>query len=142
MACSLAMPAQPTIPVVAAVITRGDRVLACRRNADREAGGRWEFPGGKVEPGESGAEALVREIREELGVGILVGALLHRGTTPVDGRLVDLSCYWATLTDAAPGSSTEHDDIRWFRRHELQSLDWPEPDRPAVALLADGAIGL
>jgi len=127
------------IPVVAAVVTEGDRVLACRRNADREAGGLWEFPGGKVEPGEPAAEALAREIREELGVDIRVGALLHRGVTPVNGRPVELSCYWATLTDATPTSSTDHDDIRWFRRDELHSVEWPEPDQPAVTLLAGGA---
>ncbi|WP_374230878.1 (deoxy)nucleoside triphosphate pyrophosphohydrolase [Humibacter sp. RRB41] len=129
----------PTVEVVAAVITRGDGVLACRRNADREAGGLWEFPGGKVEVGESAADALAREIREELGVGIRVGGLLHRGVTPMNGRLVDLACYWATLTDAAPSSSTDHDDIRWFGRDELRDVEWPEPDRAAVALLADGA---
>ncbi|NNC12909.1 (deoxy)nucleoside triphosphate pyrophosphohydrolase [Planctomonas sp. JC2975] len=127
------------ITVVAAIIADGDRILACRRNEDREAGGLWEFPGGKVEPGESAEDALAREIREELGVGIRVGGLLHRCTTPVGGRLVDLSCYWAVLTDAAPASSTDHDDIRWFRRDELRDVDWPEPDRAAVALLADGA---
>ncbi|MGN6205003.1 (deoxy)nucleoside triphosphate pyrophosphohydrolase [Humibacter sp.] len=127
------------IPVVAAVITRGDLVLACRRNAEREAGGLWEFPGGKVEAGESPQDALVREIREELGVGIRVGALLHRGATPMNGRIVKLSCYWATLTDAAPSASTDHDGIQWFRRDELHEVDWPEPDRAAVALLAGGA---
>lgn len=127
------------IPVVAAVITRGDLVLACRRNAEREAGGLWEFPGGKVEAGESAQDALVREIREELGVGIRVGELLHRGATPMNGRVVDLSCYWATLTDAAPSASTDHDGIRWFRRDDLHEVDWPEPDRDAVALLAGGA---
>lgn len=127
------------VSVVAAVITNGDRVLACRRNPDREAGGLWEFPGGKVEPGESAQQALEREIREELGVGIRVGDLLHRGTTPMNGRLVELACYWATLTDAQPSSSTDHDGIRWFRRDELHGVEWPEPDQAAVALLADGA---
>lgn len=128
------------IPVVAAVITRGDLVLACRRNAEREAGGLWEFPGGKVEAGESPQDALVREIREELGVGIRVGELLHRGATPMNRRTVDLRCYWATLTDAAPSASTDHDGIRWFRRDELREVEWPEPDRAAVELLAGGAI--
>ncbi|GAB3795997.1 (deoxy)nucleoside triphosphate pyrophosphohydrolase [Humibacter antri] len=128
-----------TVHVVAAVIVHGDRVLACRRNAEREAGGLWEFPGGKVEPGESAVDALMREIREELGVGIRVGELLHRGATPVNGKLVDLSCYWTTLTDAAPTTSTDHDEIRWIRRDRLGELEWPEPDRAAVALLVAGS---
>lgn len=62
----------PTIHVVAAVIVREGRVLVCRRNRDRADGGLWEFPGGKVEPGERAVEALVREIHEELGVQIRV----------------------------------------------------------------------
>jgi 8-oxo-dGTP diphosphatase len=129
-----------TIPVVAAIVTRDDRVLACRRNADREAGGLWEFPGGKVEPGESATAALEREIFEELGVGIRVGELLHRSSTPLNGRLVDLSCYWATLTDAAPSTSTDHDRIRWFSREALRDVLWSEADRAAVELLVGGAV--
>jgi 8-oxo-dGTP diphosphatase len=128
------------IRVVAAVITQGDRVLVCRRNADREAGGLWEFPGGKIEAGESPRTALVREILEELGVGIRVGGLLHRGITPVNGRLVELSCHWATLVEAAPSSSTDHDGIRWFRRDELHGVEWPEPDLATVELLVRGAV--
>ena len=130
---------QTLLPVVAAVIARGDRVLACRRNADREAGGLWEFPGGKVEPGESAQQALEREIREELGVGIRVGELLHRGTTRMNARLVELACYWVTLTDAEPSSSTDHDGIRWFRRDELHDVEWPDADQAAVTLLVAGA---
>jgi 8-oxo-dGTP diphosphatase len=128
------------IPVVAAVITHGDRVLACRRNAGCEAGGLWEFPGGKIEPGESATAALEREIFEELGVGIRVGELLHRSSTPLNGRLVDLSCYWATLTDAAPSTSTDHDRIQWFHREALRDVSWPEADRAAVELLVGGAM--
>ena len=127
------------IEVVAAVIIRDARVLACRRNAEREAGGLWEFPGGKVEAGELPPDALAREIQEELGTNIRVGQLLHRGTTLVNGRLIDLSCYWAELIDQGPVSSTDHDDVRWFRRDELTRLSWPEPDRGAVELLLAGA---
>jgi ADP-ribose pyrophosphatase len=122
--------------VVAAVIVRDGCVLACRRNPDRSAGGLWEFPGGKVEPGESPSDALMREIREELGVEIEVGELIHRGVTPVGAVSVDLSSYAVKLTDAVPTASTEHDVLRWLRREELGSVEWAEPDRPVVGVLA------
>jgi len=122
--------------VVAAVIIRDGRVLACRRNRERSAGGLWEFPGGKVELSESAEDALAREIREELGVEIEIGALIHRATTPTDAVRVDLSSYAARLTDAAPTSSTDHDALRWVRPHRLGELMWAKPDIPVVALLS------
>ncbi|RDV44147.1 DNA mismatch repair protein MutT [Leifsonia sp. ku-ls] len=126
---------QPLL-VVAAVVRDGGRVLACRRAAGRDAAGRWEFPGGKVEPGEDPAAALVREIREELGIGIHVGALLDRSVTPrADGPAIDLACYDCTLAGPAPGSSTDHDALRWLPPERLAELDWADADRPAVRLL-------
>jgi 8-oxo-dGTP diphosphatase len=125
-----------SLHVVAAVIIRDGCVLACRRNAERSAGGLWEFPGGKVEPGESPQEALAREIREELGVDIEVGELIHRATTATDGVHVDLSSYAAKLTDAAPTASTDHDALRWVSPAQLEGLTWAKPDTPVVALLA------
>jgi 8-oxo-dGTP diphosphatase len=122
--------------VVAAIIIRDGCVLACRRNPDRSAGGLWEFPGGKVEPGESPEDALGREIREELGVEIDVGELIHRATTPTDTAQVDLSSYEARLTDATPTRSTDHDMLRWLRPHQLSERKWAEPDLPVVELLA------
>jgi 8-oxo-dGTP diphosphatase len=123
--------------VVAAVIIRDGCVLACRRNPDRSAGGLWEFPGGKVEPGESVEDALAREIREELGVEIEVGELIHRATTPTNTVRVDLSSYAARLTDAAPTSSTDHDALRWVRYQQLSALRWAAPDEAVVELLED-----
>ena len=78
--------------VVAAVFTDGERVLACRRREHLMAGGRWEFPGGKLEAGESPDVALAREIEEELGVEIEVGDLLDSTTSIVDGVEITLSC--------------------------------------------------
>lgn len=124
------------IPVVAAVLRDGGRVLACRRAPGRDAAGQWEFPGGKVEPDEEPEAALVREVREELGVRIRVGALLDRTVTVrADGRAIDLACYDCTLDGPAPVSSTDHDALRWLSPAELTPLGWAEADRPAVRVL-------
>lgn len=129
-----ASPVPAPLRVVAAVIVDGDRVLACRRAPGKDAAGRWEFPGGKVEAGETPEEALVREIREELGVPVRVGALLDRTVT---GR-VDLACYRTALTGEAPTASMDHDALRWVERSRLAHLDWAEADLPAVRLLVAG----
>lgn len=121
------------IDVVAGVIVDSrDRVLACRRRPER--GGLWEFPGGKIEPGETPADALVREIREELAVGIEVGD--HIVTVEVFDPRIRLSSYWARLTEASPHQSTDHDAIRWAARSELASLDWAPADLETVRLVS------
>ncbi|MFF2052539.1 (deoxy)nucleoside triphosphate pyrophosphohydrolase [Leifsonia sp. NPDC058194] len=134
--------AASALAVVAAVIADDALaddalLLACRRAPGRDAAGRWEFPGGKVEAGEAPQAALEREIREELGVPIHVGALLDRTTTIVGSRAIDLACYAATLAGAVPERSTDHDLLRWVSREELGALDWADADRPVVRLLQE-----
>jgi 8-oxo-dGTP diphosphatase len=124
------------IRVVAAVFVDRDRYLACRRAPGRDAAGRWEFPGGKVEPGEEAEAALCREIAEELGVVIDVGELVDRSTTTTGGRAIDLSCYRVARTDRLPTDSTDHDRFHWCRRIDLTTLAWAEPDLPAVRRLS------
>ncbi|MGY5764719.1 (deoxy)nucleoside triphosphate pyrophosphohydrolase [Brachybacterium sp. DNPG3] len=124
-------PSTPLV-VVGAIIRDGDTVFAARRNPERSAGGLWEFPGGKVEQGESHEQALVRELREELDVDVAVGALAARCTTPLGARLIDLACYWATLDGDAPVASTDHDAFRWVPLTELDGLDWSPADVPIV----------
>jgi 8-oxo-dGTP diphosphatase len=130
------MIAAEPLRVVAAVIVREGCVLACRRNPDHSAGGKWEFPGGKVEQGESPEDALVREIREELSVGIEVGDLIHRTTTLTESTHIDLSSYEARLTGATPTRSTDHDNLRWMPVDQLWKLSWAAPDQPVVEMLA------
>jgi len=125
-----------TIEVVAAVAVRGDgTILACRRAAGRASAGLWEFPGGKVEHGESASDALEREIREELGVEGVVGDLVTRDVTLVGGVMIDLACYRMSFTTAEPSGSTDHDALRWVTPAELSTLNWAPPDLPAVSLL-------
>ncbi|MGO4299509.1 (deoxy)nucleoside triphosphate pyrophosphohydrolase [Leifsonia sp. RAF41] len=130
---------QPLL-VVAAVIRDGEadgaRVLVCRRAPGKDAAGRWEFPGGKVESGELPEAALAREIREELGVDVRVGTLLDRTVTvrPA-GRAIDLACYDCRLVGPAPTASTDHDELRWLQVGQLAGLNWAEADMPAVTML-------
>ncbi len=122
--------------VVAAVFTDGERVLACRRREHLQAGGRWEFPGGKLEAGEAADEALAREIVEELGVEVEVGELLDSTTSIVDGIEITLSCYFVQPVSESPTFSTDHDELGWFERSRLMWLYWALPDLPAVRKLA------
>ncbi|WES64544.1 (deoxy)nucleoside triphosphate pyrophosphohydrolase [Microbacter sp. GSS18] len=121
--------------VVAAVIEREGRILACRRRPGKIAGGRWEFPGGKVEHGEDPESALVREIAEELGVGIRITGLLTTDETDAGDRVIRLSCFRAELVGAGPVASTDHDRLAWLEPAALPGLAWAAPDVPAVRLL-------
>ena len=113
--------------VVGAALLRDGRVLAARRTTPAAAAGRWEFPGGKVEPGESPESALVREVREELGCEVEVAGWLV-GAVPV-GERHELTVALVRLVAGEP-APTEHDRIRWLGPDELDDVDWLEPDRP------------
>jgi 8-oxo-dGTP diphosphatase len=126
------IPPNRPLEVVAAVIEEDGTVLACRRRPGKAAAGRWEFPGGKVEAGESPEQALTREIREELGIGIRVVSHL---TSNVTGP-IKLVCLRAELDSARPVSSTDHDELRWVARERLGELEWADADWPAVRLLS------
>lgn len=132
------VPPPPTIEVVAAVIRVADTVLIGRRAPHVGSAGKWEFPGGKVEPGEDPVEALAREIREELDVDIRVLSHLTTDDTDVGDRIIRLACYLAELAGPAPTSSTDHDALRWVTPAEFDELLWAEPDLPAVRLLRAG----
>lgn len=119
------------IEVVGAVIVRDGLVLCAQRGPGGSLAGRWEFPGGKVEPGERPAAALAREIHEELRCDIAVGAPIAT-TRYDDGRVVVvLTTYWCTLTSGTP-QLTEHSELRWVTPSGLGELDWAPADVPAV----------
>ena len=123
------------IVVVAAAIERDGRYLVARRTRPADVAGRWEFPGGKVEPGETEQQALVREIREELGVEIAVGERVP-GEWPLHGDLV-LHLYRATLAGGEPMPLEQHDEIRWVTSAEFDSVDWLPSDIDAVRSLRE-----
>lgn len=132
-----------SLDVVGAVVVGLDRqqpsVLAFRRRAEKAAGGRWEFPGGKVERGESHASALARELEEELSVRAHVGELVGRTETNVEDAQILLSCYFVKLS-SIPNSSSDHDQIQWVSKDSARALEWADPDVPIVeAVFAEGS---
>jgi 8-oxo-dGTP diphosphatase len=121
-----------TTTVVGAAILRDGCVLAARRTSPAAAAGRWEFPGGKVEPGETREAALVREVAEELGCRIEVTGWLA-GKVPISDSHT-LAVAFARLVDGEP-EPVEHDLLRWLAAGELGDVDWLEADRPFLAEL-------
>lgn len=136
---------QPAVVVGAAIVRgagRSAEVLAAQRAHPAALAGWWEFPGGKVEPGESERAALVRECAEELGVVVDVGVRVGDDVEVVGGGAV-LRVWTATLTGGQP-HATEHGDLRWLAVDQLDSVPWLPADVPVVAalrrlLLAAGA---
>ena len=123
---------QTSVIVVGAAIVRGDSVLCARRSAPAHLAGKWEFPGGKVEAGESDADAVVRECREELGVEVTVGARVGADAR-IDDRFT-LRVFLARLRAGQPEPAPleDHDRLAWIPRGELSALDWLSPDVPIV----------
>ncbi len=123
--------------VVGAAIIRDGRVLACRRTAPPKAAGLWEFPGGKVETGESPEQALVREIAEELQLEIEITGWLD-GASPIGTTHQPMELRVATATAAAGRAQpTEHDAIAWLGPDELDDVEWLAPDLPFLWQLGD-----
>ena len=120
--------------IVGAAIVENGRVLACARADPPEVAGRWEFPGGKVEPGETEVEALIRECVEELGVRVEVGARVGEDVPLAHGRAI-LKVYLAKLVDGAQPQRLEHAELRWLGADSLYSVDWLPADAPIVAAL-------
>lgn len=124
--------------VVGAVVVdrldRPTRVLAARRTGPPALAGRWELPGGKVEPGESPEQALDRELAEELGIRV------HRGQELVasDGRPwpltagLELRAWWCAVAEGDPVPGVAHDALRWLDATTVGDLPWLDPDRPLV----------
>ena len=118
--------------VVCAIIERDERFLIARRSSGRHLAHKWEFPGGKVEAGESEVAALQRELQEELGVSVEIIERL----TPVEhcypDRSLRLIAYRCSISDGVPLAG-EHEELRWIGIDEVREYDFPEADIPILA---------
>ena len=110
------------------------RVLAARRARSNALRGRWEFPGGKVEPGESVEAALIREVQEELDVTLMLGEELKPpgNTWRLISDIVGLRLFWAEIFVGTPAPGEDHDEVRWLDAAELSSVNWLDADRAAL----------
>ena len=113
--------------VVAALIWNGDRFMICQRPAHKARGLLWEFVGGKVEPGETKEQALVRECREELAVTISVGDVFMDVTHEYPDLTVHLTLFHATIAEGEP-VMLEHNDIKWITPQEIPNYDFCPAD--------------
>ncbi|AZA11188.1 (deoxy)nucleoside triphosphate pyrophosphohydrolase [Corynebacterium gerontici] len=122
------------IEVTGAVFLRDNLILAAQRGGGKALDGFWEFPGGKIEPGESPEQALARELREELQVDATIGEFLTTTEHEYDFGIVVLSTYFCELNGTEPVLS-EHKEVRWVRPKDLENLQWAPADIPAVRLI-------
>ena len=121
---------RPMIRVVAAVIRDGDRIYATQRGYGEYKDG-WEFPGGKIEPGETPEEALVREIREELAVTIEVGEKISTIEYDYPKFHLSMDCFWCHIVDGEIRLQ-EHEAARWLTQEDLAAVDWLPADRRLI----------
>lgn len=118
------------IYVVAAVIRDGDRIYATQRGYG-DLAGKWEFPGGKVEIGETPQEALVREIQEELATTIRVGELIETIEYQYPSFHLTMDCFWCEIVEGRL-ELLEAQDAAWLTQETLYSVDWLPADLPVV----------
>lgn len=122
-----------TIRVVAAVIRSEDKIFATARGYG-EFKGQWEFPGGKIEPGETPQEALVREIQEELDVKTEVGDLIDTIEYDYSSFHLSMDCFWCNVTEGEI-KLKEAEDARWLSKDELYNVDWLPADMELIEKL-------
>ena len=135
---------KPELTVAAALIVRNSKLLVCQRHHDDSHGLEWEFPGGKVEPGESPAEALARELREELGVDATIGRELYRtrhryGNSQAEFQLI---FFRAIVDDSAELQNLVFEQFEWADVSALPQYDFLAADKELIGLLASRKIQL
>ncbi len=119
-----------TIKVVAAVIRSNGRIFATQRGYGEFKDG-WEFPGGKIEAGETPQQALVREIKEELDTEIKVGELIDTVEYDYPGFHLSMDCFWAEIISGSLVLK-EHEAAKWLAADELDTMDWLPADRDLI----------
>lgn len=125
-----------TVKVVAAIICDGERIFATQRGYGDFKDG-WEFPGGKVEEGETPEEAIVREIKEELGADIIVKDFLVTVEHDYPTFHLSMDCFWAVLAAGAEMTLLEHEAAKWLSIDNIDSVDWLPADIKVVDAIKD-----
>ncbi len=120
------------IEVTAGVIENNNNILIARRKAgDRSLSGKWEFPGGKIEKGETPEECLKRELYEELGINVIVGDYLTTSEYKYGEKNIRLIVYRVWYVDGE-FLLNAHDEVKWVKREDLPSYDLAEADKPVL----------
>lgn len=138
---------QPVRVVAAAIVddlAHPTRLLAARRTEPPTLAGGWEFPGGKVDPGETRVAALHREIREELGVTVELGEPILAASGDGSWPLADhyrMDIWFAVVTEGIPQTLEDHDEVRWLPAGDLYAVGWLPADLPIVRLLERRMVG-
>ncbi len=127
------MQSPPPVPVVCAIIMRDERIMLAQRPLDKKLGGLWEFPGGKVEPGESAEAALHRELQEELGCTVHITQTLAPFVHTYDWGSIELIPFICELTSDSPEPHPhEHTALVWVEHSLLQSYNLAPADVPLL----------
>ncbi len=125
-----------TVKVVAAVIRKENRIFATERGYG-EFKDMWEFPGGKIENGENGREALMREIKEELDTTVDVGEYIDTIEYDYPTFHLSMECYWCTVKEGRL-TLLEHENARWLDRDSLLSVEWLPADLVIIDKVKEG----
>lgn len=123
------------IEVVAAVIRKGDRIFATQRGYG-EFKDWWEFPGGKIEKGETPSQALIREIKEELDADIVVGTFIRTVEWDYPDFHLTMHCFWCEQV-SSEFHLKEHEAAKWLSKDEINSVNWLPADEAIIAAVKD-----
>ena len=127
-----------TVNVVAAIIRDGNKIFATQRGYGDYKDG-WEFPGGKIEQGETPQHALAREIKEELDTDIVVGDLLTTIEYDYPTFHLSMQCFWCRIVEGTPVLK-EHEAARWLDLDHIDDVDWLPADQTIIALIKERII--
>ncbi len=122
--------------VVAALIWQGEKFMICQRPPHKARGLLWEFVGGKVEPGETKEQALIRECQEELAISLSVGDVFMDVVHEYSDLTVHLTLFNATIAEGEP-QKLEHNDIKWITPNEIQNYDFCPADEEILLKICE-----
>jgi 8-oxo-dGTP diphosphatase len=126
------------VKVTAAILSKNDRIIIAQRKRGDHQSGKWEFPGGKIEPGETPEKCLARELKEEFDIDVIIGAPLGSNVHHYDHISIELMAYRASWVGGAI-TMNDHNAYRWVTIDQLAEFDFSPADIPFVEMLRRGA---